>query len=122
MCISRRLRGKITIAVTSSKQIPVCHFGRAIAPQRKKHWQDVSEKEQKDRNNEKSSFQEYGRKRFSLEQEAAAVPRPSPAPLPLSSAADKLLATGKVLDWEAESRCVMNWGDLADVWPFPGAL
>lgn len=75
----------------------------------------------KDRNNEKSSFQEYGRKRFSLEQEAAVL-RPSPALLPLSSAADKLLAIGKGLDWEAESRCVMNWGDLADVWPFPGPL
>lgn len=121
MCISRRLRGRITIAVTTSKQIPFCHFGRAIAPQRKKHWQEVSEKEREDRNNEKSSFQEYGRKHFSLEQEAA-VPRPSPALLPLSSAADKLLATGKGLDWEAESRCVMNWGDLADVWPFPGPL
>lgn len=121
LCISRSLRGKITIAVTTSKQIPFCHFGRAIAPQRKKHWQEVSEKERKDRNNEKSSFQEYGRKHFSLEQEAA-VPRPSPALLPLSSVADKLLATGKGLDWEAESRCVMNWGDLADVWPFPGPL
>jgi len=32
LCVNRRLRGKITTAVTNSKQISFCPFGRAVPP------------------------------------------------------------------------------------------
>lgn len=93
---------------------------------KKKHWQDSSEKEQR-KEMEKSLFLEFGKKTLFFAAGDSWLYGIQPSSLTLSSLSDKLLAPlsaqmGRFLDWEAEGRCLMNWGDLADVWPFPGAL
>lgn len=75
---------------------------------------------------DKSSLLEFGRKHFFAVGDSWLYHIPAQLCC-LHPVLDKLLAplspqVGRFLDSEAESRCLMNWGDLADVWPFPGPL
>lgn len=130
--------GKITTAITEGENnncknkhktntiLPLWKIRSSQKKKKKKHWQDF-QKRSKEKKWRRALFLEFGRKHFSLQQETAGFSASSPALLTLSSLSDKLLAPlspwmGRFLDWEAQSRCLMNWGDLADVWPFPGPL
>lgn len=100
---------------------------KICSSQKKKNIGKIFQKRSKGQKKRRALFWCLEENTFLCSRRQLALPHSSPALLTLSSVSDKLLAPlspqmGRFLDREAESRCLMNWGDLADVWPFPGPL
>lgn len=120
-CIIRSLYLTITIRININK-IPFLPLWKTHSSYKKKKLARFFRKGAKD----KSSLLEFGRKHFFAVGDSWLYHIPAQLCC-LHPVLDKLLAplspqVGRFLDSEAESRCLMNWGDLADVWPFPGPL
>lgn len=109
---------------TNINQIPFLPLWKTHSSRKKKNIGKIFQKRRKGQ--KKSSLLEFGREHFFAVGDSWLYHIPAQLCW-LHPVLDKLLAplspqVGRFLDREAESRCLMNWGDLADAWPFPGPL